>query len=442
MKLSQFNIFIDKDYFAKALVFNSKTEALVSLDDEARDAYLSLQNKQMIGPLRKDYFETMKQAGLIVNDDYDELKELAYLRKVSQFSQDVISLTIAPTLDCNFRCIYCYEKNNRNHTDLMNKEVQDSVVKYLSDRIKFIKHYHVTWYGGEPLLGMSVIKDLSRRFISLCSENNVSYSAGIISNGYLLSEECAAQLKDCQVSFAQITLDGPRKVHDRRRFTIEHAPTFDRILDNIEKALKYIRTISIRINIDSNNQGNVPQLQKELESRGLFEKVKPYLGFVDNINDCYSTQYCLSYDKFANMKFDFEINQKALGLTKSMTTYYPRGVRTYCGAECLSFNVVAPDGKLYKCWNDIGNNSRSVGSLLLAHTKDAAISNVLFEYMLFDPTEDPVCGKCNLLPLCMGGCPQLRREKKPNCSFLKYTINKYLYAVLKEQLNGLQLNNE
>ena len=72
------------------------------------------------------------------------------------------------------------------------------------------------WHG-EPLLQMDRLVDLSRKMRDVCTRADCKYTASIVSNGYLLDRETAERLKEQQVADAQITLDGPRDVHDERR---------------------------------------------------------------------------------------------------------------------------------------------------------------------------------------------------------------------------------
>lgn len=45
-----------------------------------------------------------------------------------------------------------------------------------------------------------------------------SYSASIVTNGYLLTEKVAKQLKKLNIENVQITLDGPAYIHNKRRY--------------------------------------------------------------------------------------------------------------------------------------------------------------------------------------------------------------------------------
>ena len=96
-----------------------------------------------------------------------------------------------------------------------------------------VKYLSVAWFGGEPLVGMPVIESLSQRIIALCKEKNVQYSASIITNGYLLTKEVAEKLKEYHVRSAQITVDGPKEIHDTRRPMANGQGTYDVIMEHL-----------------------------------------------------------------------------------------------------------------------------------------------------------------------------------------------------------------
>lgn len=82
------------------------------------------------------------------------------------------------------------------------------------------------------------------------------------------------------------------------------------------------------------------------------------------------------------------------------------------------------EGWLYKCWCDIGVADGRVGHLT---EKFLPSNNLYYEYMLYDPTSSKVCGKCNLLPVCMGGCPFKRlKGVLDNCTSYRYILDRCL----------------
>lgn len=50
---------------------------------------------------------------MLVEDDKDEFAELLIRNKIERFADSNLTLTIAPTMACNFCCPYCYEKGER-----------------------------------------------------------------------------------------------------------------------------------------------------------------------------------------------------------------------------------------------------------------------------------------------------------------------------------------
>lgn len=67
----------------------------------------------------------------------------------------------------------------------MSERIQDAIIHLVEMHKSNLQALSVVWYGGEPLLAISIIKRLSLRLIQLCKEANISYSAYMITNGYL-----------------------------------------------------------------------------------------------------------------------------------------------------------------------------------------------------------------------------------------------------------------
>lgn len=61
---------------------------------------------------------------------------------------DVYNITIAPTMDCNFHCYYCFETPTKG---LISNETIRRISKYISET-KDASVVNLTWFGGEPLL--------------------------------------------------------------------------------------------------------------------------------------------------------------------------------------------------------------------------------------------------------------------------------------------------
>lgn len=273
MKASRYNFFA-KRTDGKITAFNAFSTALGFFSKETYNVYDRIVKGIEVESLtehQKGILKELKNANFLIPDDLDEIKALQVQMNRRRYESSVLGLTIMPTAECNLNCRYCYEQTSNQR---MTSETASKLVDFVRNRLGAVKRFDVTWYGGEPLLEKATIYQLSEEFIKVCEEQNCFFSAGIITNGLLLDSETARRLsKDCNINFCQVTLDGPRHVHDSRRKFKDGTGTFDIILNNIMEASEYLN-INIRINIDSENEGNYLELLDELEFLGLKEKVE------------------------------------------------------------------------------------------------------------------------------------------------------------------------
>lgn len=424
MKLSKYNFFYTlSENSSETLIYNSRTNALAFIENDNLQFLKDNSNLANITDLELQ--ENLKKGGFVIAKDIDELDLIKLKLLSARFNTNGLGLTIAPTLDCNFRCIYCYEKNSLHNT-FMTKETQDQVYNFIKNQANSLNYLSVTWYGGEPLLALDVIETLSTKIKSLCKDNNVRYSSVIITNGYNLTKTTAIKLKELNVSSAQVTIDGTEDIHNSRRPLADGSETFNTIINNVKDCAD-ILAITIRINTDKENAHKTDELLDILEQHNLKGRVGVYLGFVDTINDCYEHSKCFTRKGSSKLNFVNEMKLIKRGFNENITHRYPRLYANSCGADCISSFVIAPDGLLYKCWNDIGIKEYAVGHINGKKTTQK-YNKVLFnKYLTYIAPDDPTCSKCKLLPICMGGCPNIRiKNNKHSCSEYMYNLEQYL----------------
>ncbi len=193
----------------------------------------------------------LAKRGFIVDEQFDENMpcHLLYLKAVNNRE---LHLVINPTDSCNFKCIYCYE-NELN--SCMSDETQNSIVNFVKRNIKNFEGLNVSWFGGEPLLRLDIIKSLSEKFINICHQAKRSYISTITTNGYLLTADTLKSLLRLKIIHYQITLDGPSKTHDMQRPLKNGMGTFDTIFKNLidinNQCRHSIYHISLRTNFTS-----------------------------------------------------------------------------------------------------------------------------------------------------------------------------------------------
>lgn len=436
MKESKFNIYYDLEDGTR-LAFNSFTCALAVVDNTYQEliSILNTANNDNIPEHLRECFNCAIEGHFIVDDDCDELQELTIKRNYSKYYTGALGLTIAPTLACNFKCVYCYETSKPG---LMSSETQQNIVSFVASQINELKTLDVSWYGGEPLLAKNIVFDLSNQLIELCKNHNVEYNAYIVSNGSLINDDVIERLIEYKVRGIQITLDGPPEIHNRRRITKSGEGSFDLILDNINKILKSEKMdVSIRVNLDKSNSSELENLLTILSERLVSKKVKISFGQVTAY-----TEACKSIKNscFDNQEFSLEILKYYYLLEKhgfqEYNNYpYPQLMLNYCCAELINSFVVDHEGYLYKCWNEVGNIEHSVGNVSdlpydLTNSKNA-------KWIERRPYLTQACSNCSILPVCMGGCPynDIILKQGNKCDTVKYNNREIMVEYYKQNQN-------
>ena len=69
-----------------------------------------------------------------------------------------LHLIILPTEQCNFRCKYCYEDFK---VGKMAKFCVEGINKLISQRLPNTSNLTISWFGGEPLLALDIISNIS-----------------------------------------------------------------------------------------------------------------------------------------------------------------------------------------------------------------------------------------------------------------------------------------
>jgi uncharacterized protein len=391
MKQSRFNLLVDQTD-RHALVFNSFSRGFVELE---RNIY----EKLVAGTLnpQEEVTRELQRGYFILDDDIDELKVLEARNRVERYKGFRLGLIVLPTLNCNFRCQYCFEEKR---SVFMPPEIEEAVVKFIQGRAGQIKQLKVSWFGGEPLLAPKIIDRLAKRIIDLCEKHGVEYHSDMTTNGYLLNRKNIDWLKQIKVKKIQITLDGDRETHDQRRRLKNGKPTFDVILDNIKMAAGHF-SLPIRLNIDRNNALKARNLLPVLAKHGLQDKVYVYYGIVVGLTKAckdYESS-CLDADELTRIML--LLHKEAVQSEYDFIPFpYPFTNVGGCGAMRPDFFVVDPDGYLHKCLNPVGNKDEAIGHI----TRPIEFNPGLVNYLTWDPMEDEVCSRCDILPICSGGC--------------------------------------
>lgn len=403
-KPSFYNYFFDAGVGDGSLAYNSRSNILLhfSADDyrEVEHIINSLQKHTAYNP-KSNVVDLLVDNHFLVPKEEDELEAIKLSSKTGIEKKKSLTLTLAPTLACNLRCTYCFE----NHTsEKMSVEVQTKLLDFVQSKVRKGGNLHINWFGGEPLLEPRIIQELSQKFIIICKEKKVNYSASIITNGVLLTKKNAEMLRDCQVKNTQITLDGMPEIHNKRRPDLSGKGTFEKIIGNIKAANEYL-TIIVRVNIDKTNREQIQWLtdyfQKDKTLSGIYIYPGQVQGFSEVCNDIASN--CIENLDFTQITFQRYIKEYQKGFARAE---FPKRLEHACCADHANSFVIAPSGLVFKCWNEIAETEKkSIGSLLQKTVYSKKRDPYSWDNWNIFQYED--CINCKFLPICMGSCPNM-----------------------------------
>ncbi|MDR2407957.1 MAG: radical SAM protein [Bacteroidales bacterium] len=434
---SKYNYLFESEKFG-FLLYNSLSNSFIELDS---DGFLYLKSIKDSGivDIRGDteFLNNLINAKVFVQNDKDEFYNMKYTAHYQRFDNKFLELTLNPTLHCNFACRYCFEENKP--AKYMSNEVEDHL-------IDFIKKYynekmHITWFGGEPLMAFDRVRSITKRI----QELNINFTSSMITNGYLLSDKIIDELLILNINRLQITIDGVEETHDKRRCLISGAGTFRKIVSNIDLLKrKYPQyEVVIRINVDESNHEEFIKVFKYFYDKYKFGIIVDP-GFVDDIHDCNASDCLFNRERKARFLIDL---YKKYGL--NISGLYPNSYRYECAIRNPYHIVIGPEGEIYKCWNDVGNEKKVVSHLFKKKIGDKTL---LTRYQTAgDPFDDIECINCFHLPTCGGGCPYSRLAREfdnvriDTCDIRKGNLKEFLelhYEYKKAQANLNRLNHQ
>jgi len=406
MKPSRYNHFFEISD-GITLAFNAATGALVEIEQEhlPRIQHLLKHPDQAQSDLDREFLGGLSGAGYLVGDGIDEMEELEGQANLNRISNATLSLTIAPTLACNFSCDYCYE--NRSAV-IISDETQKALLDFADNKMSQASKLLITWFGGEPTLCMPIVERLQRRFLEMAQNHQAQVEpTSMITNGYLLDGKTAKRMKDLGITDIQITIDGPPEVHDRRRKLRNGQGTFERIMDNLAESVIEI-----------------------LRDRGILSKVKVYFAQVQSagISCADIRDRCYGHDEFAQSQVQLYKNLISKGIYHVEYPQASGGVT--CGAVSNNSFVISPTGHLFKCWEELSlDPAQSVGDIFSEETTPDQTAN-FDKFNAWDPFVLSECRDCTILPICLGGCPihgmKSVSDNRGACSPYKFNLREML----------------
>ena len=359
----------------------------------------------------------------VVPDSFDEKEYITRRFEQDRSSRSALTLIVAPTIQCNLSCHYCYETR---HPRFIDDQTVSALSAFAAEQLGSFNGIHVQWFGGEPLLALEPIRKISGQLMQLCERDGKRYSAELVTNGVLLTRDVGLELATLDVSQVQVTLEGAREHHDKVRRSRSVPRTFDQILNNLAATLDLFKT-TIRVHVSPYNTIGVHDLIDELAMLGVAERIHriyfaPLFNYAQGrLEPPFSPDLrkFLDVEGFASVQIELLHHAKKRGFPIPDFLDASYGL---CSAVSRGTFLVNPDGTIAKCYLDAGDASEAVGDTGTGVDRAGENYSKWDKYDFFD---DPECASCGFVPLCMGGCPKQKMtnaSKSQVCTPLRYNL--------------------
>lgn len=246
----------------------------------------------------------------------------------------------------------------------MRADVVESIIRLIALRSADLRYLGISWFGGEPLLAVDTIREISRRSVSLSARNgNLSYFADMTTNGYLLKRPLFEELVGLGIRRFQITLDGVGQDHDNKRMTAGGGGTFMRIWNNLQsfKSVKDDFSIMVRVHVSADNLASLIGLINLFA--GVFAGDKRFKLFIRPLSrlGCPRDAELPVLDEEHSSPLIEKLVQQAKQLGINAIT--PSDILTICYASRLNSFAVRPDGSINKCTVKLDHPENQVGRI-------------------------------------------------------------------------------
>jgi uncharacterized protein len=288
-----------------------------------------------------------------------------------------LKLIVNSTEQCNLRCTYCYESFSLKQ---MPADVINGILRLVQKRAASgLDWLEIEFFGGEPLAAWQVVDTLSMRLHKICMQFGVPLLGAITTNATMLTRPRLDALVQRGFKSFQITLDGPKEIHDRRRVTSTKRGTFDRIWARLQmlKDCPHEVDVLIRLHFDASTVSALadpPNFLEQLATEFL-------------VGD---RRFCLQFNPIerwgqpvgADIEFFADHGSKAAALDMLLTRaeeahILPEQLTQRTGAPVIGESghivcyasrsnafVIRSDGRLAKCTVALEDDRNTIGRIL------------------------------------------------------------------------------
>lgn len=304
---------------------------------------------------------------------------------------------------CNLKCSFCSQADFRDGQTVDTKKFIENVLAVAKPRL-------LIFTGGEPITRIQELEEL----LTYCKENNIE--TGIFSNATLIDENCAKKLKNLNVDWVRVSINGYNATIHELSYPEGAFDLTIKGIKELQKAGIYVKT---RTTVTKNNKDYIKELIEFIISLGIKElDFRPYLELGDcnpHKDNALSTEEMIkACSELIKYKKRYEDKIKIKLLPNWFDFLY-----TDLIDEDKKYEVeVCNCGRKYLYIDSAGNYRACAGHKLILdnineHPVDVVWNSCQFLAQTREYKQDPYCQKC----------PKKIQCHRSNCHLINYEVN-------------------
>jgi uncharacterized protein len=434
MQPSLFNVQVPLPERNEVFLMNTFSDAQLLVSSDVTDLLDRVSRGEThFSDEEREAIDSLLENGFVVKSRTAERAALdQYFTDVRE-GRSEMRATVLTTLQCNFACDYCYQGDRDDYNKFASKMSLETAQKtgdWIEQRLDEVQpeKFHLTLFGGEPLLNLPVAYYLAERTQAICAERGIKHTVSMITNGLLLTPEVVDRLTPSGLISVKITLDGDRDTHNRLRPLRGRQGTFDRIIDNLRRIAGKI-SIVIGGNFDESSWDSYPALLDFLREQEFADSIsrinfKPIVrerqpeapkgiipltvvGTNEKLGGTCMTSAGAGSGRSSSTPCDscHFVDEKMEFLREETRKH---GFATIDGVHMGPCEIhrrhaytIGPDGSLYACPGFTGEATQSTGHIEGQDDIWRQAAAERFERLTANKEE---CGDCSFIPVCGGGC--------------------------------------
>ncbi len=345
------------------LAYYPSTFDLIAISETSFQVLTALKLNMSIDSIALKYhLETDEIQSMLCSLENSLTKDKVTVKFEEHDTGIVNRITLHVSNDCNLRCKYCYAGggNYKQAKGMMSLQTAQQFVDFCVEQ--FEKIGHIVFFGGEPMLNVTIMEFICRTFKEYYKNGTSSFlpKFGIITNGTLLTSDILNFIQN-NLAFITVSIDGLKKYNDANRVFANGLGSYDKISRFIHTVLKET-TVPIRYEATFTQY----HMDHQCKYEDIINALTGEFGIGGEVVDEISIEskklqeYWNTLDYEDLVKSDYKnLPQGFWNILYSLVYKKPRQM---CPVPKKNF-AVASDGEIYPCHMNNGEYHNSLGNV-------------------------------------------------------------------------------